>query len=144
MSGLCRGLDVIENPLGLKLNRITARVRDMERAVAWYRDILGFQVGETGTTANGIMKFAHLHLTGFGISLVQLDMPATELQPGQQALPCWVHPVFEVADPHGLYGLLRQRNVGVFTRGAPPDRIATFLFHDSEGNEIEIVPGAGP
>jgi catechol 2,3-dioxygenase-like lactoylglutathione lyase family enzyme len=134
---------VIGNPLGLKLNRITARVRDIDRAIAWYRDKLGFKVGATGVTPNGLMKFAHLHLPGFGISLVQLDMPATELKAGEQALPCWVHPVFEVSDPHSLHALLRQRGVGVFTRGPLPDRIFTFLVNDSEGNEIEIVSETG-
>lgn len=129
-----------ENPLGLKFERITARVKDIERATSWYRDKLGFRVGETGTTPNGLMKFAYLDLPGFGVSLVQLDMPAREVAPGEQLLPCWVHPVFKVSDPHSLYAELKERGVGVFTRGPTvPERITGFLFNDSEGNEIEIV-----
>ena len=132
-----------DNPLGLKLNRITARVRDIGRATAWYRDTLGFAVGEAGSALNGVMKFAHLHLPGFGISLVQLDMPATEVTPGQMLLPVWVHPVFEVADPHALFQLLKDRGASPFTRGPPGSgRIATFLLNDSEGNELEFVAAA--
>jgi hypothetical protein len=59
-------------------------------------------------------------------------------------LPCWQHPVFEAADPHRLYQELKERGIGVFTYGPVPERITSFLFHDSEGNEIEVVsPGGG-
>jgi Glyoxalase/Bleomycin resistance protein/Dioxygenase superfamily len=140
-----------ENPLGLKLNRITARVRDIARATAWYRDTLGFTVGETGTTPNGAMKFAYLHLPGLGISLVQLDLPATEVAPGQQLLPCWVQCIAACAKigAWGIESLAEQMMPGF------PDLPDTFYeqfkgwmekygtvstCHDSLGeHELELV-----
>jgi len=135
---------VSDNPFGLKLNRFTARVRDIERATAWYRDILGFRVGETGTMLDGAMQYAYLHWPDFGVSLVQLNLPATEVALGEQVLPCWQHPVFEATDPHSLYQELKERGVDVFTHAPEvPERVTSFLFHDSEGNEIEIVSEGG-
>jgi catechol 2,3-dioxygenase-like lactoylglutathione lyase family enzyme len=129
------------NPLGLKVQRITARVRDIARATAWYRDVLGFEPGDCGTALDGAMQYAHLHLPGFGVSLVQLERPALEVEAGQAVLPSWVHPVFAVADPDRLYRRLQQQGVKVLVRGPQTAaRIATFLFYDSEGNELEVVP----
>ena len=133
-----------DNPLGMTLHRITARVVDIARATAWYRDVLGFTVGETGTALDGAMRYAHLHLPGVGISLVQLDLPATAVAPGQAVVPCWVHPVLQVADVPRAFELLKQRGAHVFTRGpAGAGPVSTFLLNDSEGNELEIV-GVAP
>lgn len=131
------------NPLDLRLLRITARVHDIARATAWYRDVLGFDVGDCGAALDGAMKYAHLHMPSYGVSLVQLDQPALSVSAGQPVLPSWIHPVFAVADPAGLYLRMQQMGVKVVVRGpGVPAKVTTFLFFDSEGNELEIVPEA--
>jgi catechol 2,3-dioxygenase-like lactoylglutathione lyase family enzyme len=129
------------NPLGLKFHHITARVRDIARVTAWYRDVLGFEVGSTGVALEGAMHFAHLHLPGFHVSFVQLSHPALEIQSGQPVLPSWVHVVFAVADPDALYRRWKREGRQVSVRGGDAGRVDTFLLFDSEGNELEIVAG---
>jgi catechol 2,3-dioxygenase-like lactoylglutathione lyase family enzyme len=132
-----------DNRLGITFNRVTARVEDIDRAVGWYRDMLGFAVGERGVTPNGVMKFAYLHLPTFGVSLVEVDAPAPVVEGEGHAVPSWVHPVLEVSDPDQLYRTLEAQGAAVFTRGpAGSDPITTFLVKDSEGNEIEITARA--
>ena len=127
------------NPLGLSFHHITARVHEIDRAVNWYRDVLGFQVGSTGTALDGAMKFAHLQIPGFNVSFVQLSHPALEISAGQAVLPSWVHVVFAVDDPDPLYRQWKQQGLKVSVRRSDAARVDTFLLFDSEDNELEIV-----
>jgi methylmalonyl-CoA/ethylmalonyl-CoA epimerase len=125
------------NQLELKPDHATAAVHDIDRAVRWYQEVLGFKVVNRGNWPNG-MRFADLEIPGFGIGLVQNPDPAS---PAAGALRSgWVHIVFSVPDPPAAYATLKTRGADVSVRGNPaPAQIATFLVHDSEGNEIEIV-----
>ena len=128
------------NPLGLKAHHITARVRDIARATAWYRDVLGLEPAEHGERMDGAMKYATLRLPGFAVSLVQLAQPATEVVAAQPLVPDWVHIVFSVPDPDALYRSLQARGEHLAMHGPPPSGpVSSFLVYDSEGNEIEIV-----
>jgi catechol 2,3-dioxygenase-like lactoylglutathione lyase family enzyme len=128
---------VQENPLRLKPHHATAAVADIDRAVRWYQQILGFAVVNRGERPNGT-RFADLEIPGFGIGLVQNVGQA----PPSTGAPRsgWVHIVFSVSDPAAAYATLKMRGADVSVRGNPaPPQITTFLLHDSEGNEIEIV-----
>jgi catechol 2,3-dioxygenase-like lactoylglutathione lyase family enzyme len=131
------------NPLQLKAHHITAAVTDIDRAVKWYREVLGLRLVERGERNGGAFRFAELEIPGFGVALVQLAgaqaAPATE----KPQAPDWVHIVFAVPDPDAAYRELKARGADVFTRGTATPPITTFLLRDSEGNEIEIV-AAGP
>ena len=124
------------NPLGLKPHHATAAVAELDRAVRWYEQMLGFHVVNRGARPNGT-RFADLELPGYGIGLVQ--------NPGPRSSPAsprsgWIHIVFSVVDPSAAYAALKMRGADVSVRGNPaPPQITTFLIHDSEGNEIEIV-----
>jgi len=122
-------------PLPLKPHHATAAVADLERAVRWYQQMLGATVVNRGDRPNGT-RFADLALPGFGIGLVQSPGPP----PPTAARSGWIHIVFSVADPASAYATLKARGADVTARGNPaPSQITTFLIHDSEGNEIEIV-----
>ncbi len=125
-----------QNPLQLKPHHATAAVADLDRAVRWYQQMLGFTVMDRGDRPNG-MRFADLALPGYGIGLVQNPgAPA----PSGEARSGWVHIVFSVPDPAAAYQQLKAKGANVTVRGNPsPAQITTFLLHDSEGNEIEIV-----
>ena len=126
-----------QNPLGLKPHHATAAVTDLDRAVRWYEQMLGFTVVNKGDRPGG-MRFADLQLPGFGIGLVQNPGPAAASSPAARG--GWVHIVFSVPDPAVAYQTLKGRGAEVSVRGNPvPAQITTFLLHDSEGNEIEIV-----
>ena len=126
-----------ENPLQLKPDHATASVTNIDRAVRWYEDMLGFKVVNRGDRPNGT-RFADLAIPGFGIGLVQnAGAPAPSANGGRSG---WIHIVFSVPDPARAFAMLKSRRADVTTRGNPaPAQITTFLLHDSEGNEIEIV-----
>ena len=124
------------NPLQLKPHHATAAVADIDRAVRWYEQMLGFKVVDRGDRPNG-SRFADLALPGYGIGLVQ--NPGTAPAP-VNARSGWMHIVFSVPDPAAAYQQLKAKGANVTVRGNPaPAQITTFLLHDSEGNEIEIV-----
>lgn len=124
------------NPLQLRPHHATAAVADLDRAVRWYQDMLGVRVVNRGERPNG-SRFADLEIPGYGIGLVQNPgaPPSTTA-----ARSGWIHIVFSVPNPAGAFATLKSRGADVTTRGNPaPSEITTFLLHDSEGNEIEIV-----
>ena len=123
-------------PLQLKPHHATAAVVDLDRAIRWYEQMLGCHVVNRGERPNGT-RFADLQLPGFGIGLVQNPGQPPSTPPARSG---WIHIVFSVADPPAAYAALKARGADVLVRGNPPPaQIATFLVHDSEGNEIEIV-----
>ncbi|MCC7462757.1 MAG: VOC family protein [Gammaproteobacteria bacterium] len=130
------------NPLQLEVRHITAAVTDIDRAVQWYQRVLGFRLVGRGERNGGAFRYAELEIPGFGVALVQLA--AAQPAPlGERPLaPAWVHIVFAVPDVPAAYEALRARGAGVFTRGPATPPVTTFLLHDSEGNEIEIVAAA--
>jgi catechol 2,3-dioxygenase-like lactoylglutathione lyase family enzyme len=123
-------------PLQLKPHHATAAVVDLDRAVKWYEQMLGMHVVNRGDRPNGT-RFADLQMPGFGVGLVQNPGTASAAGPTRSG---WIHIVFSVADPAAAYATLKTRGADVSVRGnTPPAQITTFLIHDSEGNEIEIV-----
>jgi catechol 2,3-dioxygenase-like lactoylglutathione lyase family enzyme len=127
------------NPLQLRAHHITAAVTDLDRAVKWYQRVLGFRLVERGERNGGAFRFAELQIPGFGVALVQLaGARAAPVLDAPQS-PDWVHIVFSVPDPDAAWRELRARGADVFTRGPPASPLTSFLLHDSEGNEIEIV-----
>jgi len=131
------------NPLQLRAHHITAAVTDIERAVKWYQQVLGFRLVERGTRNGGAFQFAELEIPGFGVALVQLAGAQAAPAGEKPMAPDWVHIVFAVPDPQSAYAELKSRGADVFTRGPATPPITTFLLHDSEGNEIEIVAAHG-
>ena len=129
----------MNNPLGLKAHHVTARVRDVKKASAWYCDVLGLQHVNDGERLGGQMKYATVAMPGYAISFVQLATPAEDIRPGVGMVPSWVHPVFSVPDADALYCRLLERGVRVTTHGPAPAIVQQFLLYDCEGNEIEIV-----
>ena len=128
------------NPLGLKPHHATASVVDLDRAIKWYQDILGFTIINRGSRQNGAFQFADLEVPGFGIGLIKAGGSTSSAATGTSG---WVHIVFSVPDPDRTYTLLKTRGAQVSIRpNAPPGPVKTFLLHDSEGNEIEIVAGS--
>jgi catechol 2,3-dioxygenase-like lactoylglutathione lyase family enzyme len=130
----------LPNPLGLTAHHITACVLDLERAIDWYQDMLGFKLVERGSRHEGAFQFAELAIQNFGVALVRFNEAAASRTADVLLAPSWLHIVFSVADPDSTYRLLKQRGASVTTRPAEDaGTVSTFIIHDSEGNEIEIV-----
>ena len=110
----------------------------------WYQAVLGFKLMERGN--HGAVQFAELAIPGFGVALVKSpeSVPAAQTSAGQAA-PSWIHIVFSVADPDRTFQQLKNRGIDVTTRDRPINGpVTSFLLHDSEGNEIEILADTEP
>ncbi len=130
------------NPLGLEPHHVTAAASDIDRAVRWYTTVLGFALDERGVRENGAFEFAKLSVPGFVVALVHVRAPGVASAPptGAHADSGWIHVVFSVTDPDALFQALKLKGADVWQRSpVPPGRVTTFLMHDSEGNQIEIV-----
>jgi len=128
-----------ENPLGLKAHHITAAVADVDRAVKWYKEMLGFKLVERGSRQNGAFQFAEMTIPGFGVALVQVQEPAQPVPASAASQPSWRHIVFSVADPDRTFRLLKERGAQVSTRIPEGTPVTSFLVFDVDGNEIEIL-----
>jgi len=60
----------MDTPLALKPHHVTARIRDITRVVARYREVLGLTVVNEGERLNGAMKYATLAMPGYAIRVV--------------------------------------------------------------------------
>jgi catechol 2,3-dioxygenase-like lactoylglutathione lyase family enzyme len=125
------------NPMRLQPHHITAAVKDIDRAAAWYQRMLGFEIRKRGK--HGAMSYVELEIPGFGVALVQ-DPLITAETGDPRHVSRWVHIVFSVPDPNAAYLSLRSKGAILHTRDAVAgDPIYSFSVEDSEGNEIEIV-----
>jgi catechol 2,3-dioxygenase-like lactoylglutathione lyase family enzyme len=127
------------NPLDLQVHHITATATDVDRAVKWYQDMLGFHLDQRG--ARGTTQFAELSIPGFGVAFIQQGAAAATA--AAVAAPAgrnrWVHIVFAVSDPSRTFELLKTKGANPRTRIPAGQPVTTFLVDDSEGNEIEFV-----
>jgi catechol 2,3-dioxygenase-like lactoylglutathione lyase family enzyme len=130
-----------ENPLGLKPHHITASAVDLDRAVKWYVQMLGFKVIERGSRQNGAFQFAEMKAGTYGVALIQLRTPSP-VSESVANTPRWIHQVFSVADPDKVYKILMKRGAKITT--AEGDPVRSFLVYDTEGNEIEILADEPP
>ena len=60
-----------QNPLQLRPDHATAAVADVDRAIRWYQEVLGFTIVNRGERADGA-RSADLEIPGYGIGLVQI------------------------------------------------------------------------
>ena len=129
----------MSNSLGLKAHHITARVSNLATALEWYLKVLDLQLLDEGELLDGAIKYAVVALSGYSISLMQMNLPAVPGTPGAGAVPSWVHPVFSVPDPEQAYRELVSKGVRVATHGPKVTPVKSFMFYDCECNELEIV-----
>ncbi len=113
-----------------KLDQIAVKVDDVERAVAFYRDVLNLK-----------------HLFTAGEKLAFFDCGGTRLMLSQPEKPEFNHPssilYFKVSDIHSAYAKLVERNVQFEDK---PHMIANMgthelwmtFFRDSENNLLAL------
>ena len=128
------------DPLELKLHHATASVGDLNRAVKWYQEKLGFKM-VLRRKLDATTEIAWMTMPGNRIDLIQRQGaskgPALKDHLMAQG---WAHIVFSVADADRAYAILKGRGVNlpepVSTNQAL--HIKTSHFPDSEGNWLEI------
>jgi catechol 2,3-dioxygenase-like lactoylglutathione lyase family enzyme len=127
-----------DNPLQLRAHHATAAVKDIDRAVRWYRDVLGFTLAERGARNDGAMQYAEMKISGYGVGLVQLSGGAEDdgADGAHAGARGWIHLVFAVPDAARTYHLLVERGAKPYLHpGQESAPVKAFLVRDSEGNE---------
>jgi catechol 2,3-dioxygenase-like lactoylglutathione lyase family enzyme len=136
------------DPLELKPHHATASVANLDRAVKWYTEKLGFKVAMRRKIDED-REIAWLTIPGYRIDLIQVKGSAPHPPVKDHMLvQGWGHIVFAVPSVDRTYAILKAR--GVDLPEAPTTNEALHLratsFPDSEGNWLEIyqdLPVAG-
>ena len=118
----------------LRIGHVVLKVRDLDRSLAFYRDLLGFRVA-------GEMSNVMVFLTGRGENHHDLAL----LRVGDQApspLPSAVglyHVAIQLADWDAIKAAHRLLTERGLLRGAADHRVSRSLYTvDPDGNEIEL------
>jgi catechol 2,3-dioxygenase-like lactoylglutathione lyase family enzyme len=140
-----------DNPLDLGTSHIGITVSNLERSLAFYRDILGFTLeremersGEYIDKMVGIpdarLRTAALSGSGYRIELVEYLSPRGEPIKSRLCDPGRIHLAFSTSNMHKVYGYLTSKGVR-FT--APPQQgpgggYAAY-FVDPDGVTLELL-----
>ena len=116
-----------------QLGHIALRVRDVDRSVAFYRDVLGLQLKGRG----GPIAFLGIRPdASHEIALFPLPADAPGPEEGRVGL---YHMAWEMASFEELAALNeRLKAMGVRIVGYS-DRQCNVMFHDPDGNELEAI-----
>jgi catechol 2,3-dioxygenase-like lactoylglutathione lyase family enzyme len=127
--------------LGLSLDHIAITVQDMDRAVAFYRDVLDFEVLGQLVLNDGTFELVYLQAGSGRIELFAFTEEGRGLDPSVRNEDLgFKHVAFQVDDVDTVARRLQDHGVEftVQPTDAPGDvRLAFFL--DPDGNLLEIV-----
>lgn len=112
-------------------------VRDVERSVSFYRDVLGFE--QLAYPHIPLLRRGDLQLFLVEESPPTHDRPGITLAPPSSAARMPINLVFEVADVHAEYEALRSRGLRFLSPPAQPEWGGWRCFaQDPDGYLIEI------
>ena len=128
------------DPLDLKPHHAAASVGNMDRAIKWYHDKLGFKL-ILRQHLSPDREIAWLTITGWRIDLLydKHSVPPPR-QKDHMMIQSWGHIVFAVPDVDRAWAILQARGVELPEPVATNEQlhIKTSHFPDSEGNWLEI------
>ena len=110
------------------LNHLTLSVAELERSVAFYSELLGFEVRMRGA------RSAYLEAGTLWLALVQDDMTRVD------ALPEYSHAAFHVVEGELSVAKERLIRAGV-RRWQEAERRDSFYFLDPDGHKLELHSG---
>ena len=138
-------------------------VADLDRAVAFYRDGLGFQATGRGPAdpavcdllglAGATCNVASMRLGAQAIDLVRFEPPGAPYPPGSRSDDLWFqHLAIVVSDMDAAFAILARQAPEAISRGGPqtlPKRngaVTAYKFRDPDGHPLELIyfpPGVG-
>ena len=127
------------NPLQLLPNHATASVADLEKESEWYRRVLGFHEIRR-VRGNPDFEVLQMGIPGYRIDLVWQKGSSRAHQARGSFQQGWLHVVFETPVIDAAFERLRDLGTDVKADRNAQAMITRLVFHDPEGNELEIVP----
>lgn len=127
-------------PLDLKIHHAAASVGNLDRAIKWYTEKLGFKV-VLRQKIDADREIAWLTIPGFRVDLLQVKGSMPHRPVADHMLEqSWGHIVFSVASVDKTYAILKSRGVVLPEAPATNEKlhIRSAHFPDSEGNWIEL------
>ncbi len=127
------------NPLGLSIHHVTMGVASIDRERAFYRDVLGFQVGSFNKRPH--YDHQQMLIPGFRIDMIESrgsTRPAHTMGTDMQG---WLHVALTVSNTSAAYERLKAAGVPVSIGHMDGAQIGSFFVTDPEGNRLEL---AGP
>jgi catechol 2,3-dioxygenase-like lactoylglutathione lyase family enzyme len=129
---------------GLRLNNFALAVGDLERMIAWYVEVLGFEIKERDRFDAVGADYAMLDGTGFRLELI--SRPGTPKKPADRTQPPshldvlgWKAMALETPDLAGTTAALKQHGVDiVWAELDLSPTMQTTMIRDPEGNMINI------
>ena len=128
------------DPLELKPHHAAASVGNLDRAIKWYHDKLGFKL-ILRQHLNPDREIAWLTIPGYRIDLLHDKNSVPPPRPkDHMMIQSWGHVVFGVPDVDRAWAILKARGVDLPEPVATNQQlhIKTFHFPDSEGNWLEL------
>lgn len=128
-------------PLSPRL--IAVSVSDLEASMAWYGDMLGFELAERHDFPEDAMRLAFMARGGFEIEIIEItgapafDAPA----PGNPATrQGWVKLAFETGDIDALYARLTAAGAQIHSPLSDSRRTGGrfFILLDPDGNQVQV------
>ena len=126
---------------GLSLDHIAITVHDMERAVDFYRDVLGLEVLGQLLLNEGTFKLVYLQAGAGRIELFAFTEEGRRSQTADRNEdPGFKHVAFGVDDVDAVAGRLKAKSVRFTVEPTDaPGGVRLAFFHDPDGNLLEIV-----
>ncbi len=130
----------MENEYLLKPHHVAINVPDIDEAIIWYSNVLGFTVERRDFIKGFHGRNALLKLGEFRIELFQnekiIPRPEEQILPPGTEMIGFRQLAFSVSDLHKFTEMLERKGVDITMRR--PDRTVLFV-RDNSGNVLEFV-----
>jgi catechol 2,3-dioxygenase-like lactoylglutathione lyase family enzyme len=131
-----------QNPLQLEADHATASVADLDKESAWYERVLGFR--ELSRNQGADFGIRHLGIPGYRIDLAWQNGSSRPGETTGYQKQGWLHVVFRTDAVDADYKRLVELGTDVKADRTQQGTVTRLVFHDPEGNELEIVPRKAP
>ncbi|MBT3532937.1 MAG: biphenyl-2,3-diol 1,2-dioxygenase [Rhodospirillaceae bacterium] len=118
----------------LKLGHVVLKMRDLEKAKGFYRDILGLKITEE---REGFGVFFRFHEYHHDIAVFKVDDDAGSPEQNQVGLSHLALVADSLETVKAMYRRLKEHNVPI-VRTVDHGVTKSVYFKDPEGNELEI------
>jgi methylmalonyl-CoA/ethylmalonyl-CoA epimerase len=131
----------------VKPHHVGISVPDLEAAIAWYHDMLGFEVAKRMEMGAGSAKLAFVKNGDFYIELFEVKganpLPESRRYPNEDIKTHGTkHLCLVVDDNRQVAAILKEKGVDIAMDGS--ERGGPLFIRDNAGTLIEIVPPSAP